>query len=298
MRTGAGMAPAMRGGVSRAPRPSSLLLALAVLAAAACGLQGGPGTSTEDKLSSNGLALRVAELAKLSTQPLSAGGGDTATELALDEVVTGALLASDDGRELLTYVALCALDADTALVTGAGDRFAGHLGLAPQWATERCDPTCQRWISACLLAHGNAMDVPVTISLRGDHPALTWSDELGAAYAFQEAAFYGNVFGGDEAALEMYACAGRDLLSLDGADDASRLLERVDDYFYERLCAVGPCGVVPTGPCYYHHVVSVGTCARDAGLDGGYADCAVAPGVDWSRADPVYPEAITVYLRR
>src|SRR5262249_43891385 len=75
----------------------------------------------------------------------------------------------------------------------------------------QCDESCQRWVSACVLARTNAYGVPVEISMRA--PATpprapprqasqvppnqcappTRPDEV-ASYTLREGAYYGNIF--------------------------------------------------------------------------------------------------------
>jgi hypothetical protein len=70
------------------------------------------------------------------------------------------------------------------------------------WAASgRCDESCQRWVSACVLARTNAYGVTVDISMRApdDAPAavkdaLRVTDDERAAYTLQEGAFFGNLF--------------------------------------------------------------------------------------------------------
>ncbi len=70
------------------------------------------------------------------------------------------------------------------------------------WAASgRCDESCQRWVSACVLARTNAYGVTVDISMRApeDAPqavkdALRVTPDEAAAYPLQEGAFYGNLF--------------------------------------------------------------------------------------------------------
>jgi hypothetical protein len=106
------------------------------------------------------------------------------------------------------------------------------------WGTGRCDESCQRWVSACVLARANAYGVHVDISMRApaDAPptiknALLVSDEERdggpgiLAYSHREGAYFGNIFatapttpppaGGNGAATgpiagapAFFACAG------------------------------------------------------------------------------------------
>jgi HYR domain len=76
------------------------------------------------------------------------------------------------------------------------------------WESGQCDESCQRWVSACLLARTNAYGTKVAISLRA--PAVvppgrkaqfdiiqanlaTTADEL-AEFQLREGAYYGNLF--------------------------------------------------------------------------------------------------------
>src|SRR5262249_37402515 len=70
------------------------------------------------------------------------------------------------------------------------------------WArTGRCDESCQRWVTACVLARTNAYGVKVDISIRAppDAPdavknAPATSGEERGEYSLREGAFWGNVF--------------------------------------------------------------------------------------------------------
>jgi hypothetical protein len=68
-----------------------------------------------------------------------------------------------------------------------------------------CDETCQRWISACLLARINLYEQPVAISMRGNHEALAASSEEVQAYSLQEGAVWGNLFADPP---QLYTCYG------------------------------------------------------------------------------------------
>jgi hypothetical protein len=77
---------------------------------------------------------------------------------------------------------------------GAGDAGASEAGT--------CDETCQRWVSACVLARTNAYGVHVRISLRapadapqGIKDALATTPDEVANYTLREGAYYGNIFG-------------------------------------------------------------------------------------------------------
>jgi hypothetical protein len=69
------------------------------------------------------------------------------------------------------------------------------------WGSGTCDETCQRWVSACVLARTNAYGVHVEISMRApaDAPqaiqdALAVSDDERAGWTLREGAYFGNIF--------------------------------------------------------------------------------------------------------
>ena len=74
--------------------------------------------------------------------------------------------------------------------------FPGQLGLAPQWAGDHgsCDGSCQRWISACLLARVDAAGIDREISIRGPALGLLPSPKEISQYTQREATYFGNLF--------------------------------------------------------------------------------------------------------
>jgi hypothetical protein len=69
------------------------------------------------------------------------------------------------------------------------------------WASGKCDESCQRWISACVLARANAYGVHVDISMRAPETApqairdaLATTEPERATYRLREGAYYGNIF--------------------------------------------------------------------------------------------------------
>src|SRR5262245_12570759 len=130
---------------------------LALIALLVCGCVIGeeskPNPDRKNRpIPTNGLMMDLDLAAQLPTTPLGTRSDDS--EVVLD-AATAKMLAEPAGRDLLKYVAICALPDGDELVTG-DDRFPGFYGLAPEWATGSCGAECQRWVSACLLAHVNA----------------------------------------------------------------------------------------------------------------------------------------------
>lgn len=259
---------------------------------------GGGGTgSTSDpaggKLSSNGLALDMEILSELEAGPL--GFWQSSTEAVVDPDSL-AIFDETGGPEHMEYLVLCALDEGTEMVIG-DSRYRGLFGLAPEWVEEGCDESCQKWLSACLLAHANHYGVAVTVSLRGAHPGLAWDAGIAEEFTLQEAAFYGNIFqvdGDDPVDLErpLYACSGRALIAWDEDPEHH---ETSLDYLQKRVCGSGSsCGLNNTGPCVYP-IESESICRQDAGWEGYYANCE-GENYDDPFLVPVYPEVITTYL--
>jgi hypothetical protein len=182
------------------------------------------------------------------------------------------LETTPEGRELLLYVARCALAEGDVLVATVGEEtyeFPGLLGLALEWEHRGLELAEARWVSACLITHVNAYNVPVEISLRAfEHIAAT-PDET-HAFPVYEATFFGDVFG-DE--LMTYGCIGQDA-EIAGSHAPDRPL---------RVCAdPGPdCQVTELGYC------------RDV------CDTYV-PGTGWTECwagGVMYEETISSFLR-
>src|SRR5262249_53524270 len=114
-----------------------------------------PGT---DPMSSPGRPLAALH------QQAQAPAGASPTLIALTDPSLASTAAK---RTQLTYLVRCALPAELALYTdqdGTRFTFPGGLGLAPRWVDEAMTPSEERWVSACLLAHVNAVGTSVPIS--------------------------------------------------------------------------------------------------------------------------------------
>ncbi len=311
----------MRFAHTRAVIASAARLGLffAVSSAGACAVQAGesgpleeePGVleDLEGKLSSNGLLLNQAAVDKLVTAPLALTQSEGEPGLRLNEGDFAPLLQAPGGPELLSYIATCALDEGQELRVESSDQvFTGNLGLAPQWANESCDKSCQRWISACLLAHSNATGNPVTISVRGSNPGLLWTQEIESSYTYQEAAYYGNVFAPFEQRV-LQACAGESLFA--GVGEENRLREALDqgaEFLAGRICGVGACGFKFAGACQDLSVSGVPQMPELEGVCSTYKDGYLANCVENDGFDPEgyeyrssivgdgYTEVVTVYL--
>jgi hypothetical protein len=224
------------------------------------------GISTSNRLSMNRLALNRLALNRLALNRLALNG------VIPGGMGTGELLATEEGREILAYVVQCALDEGetlTATVNGQTYQFAGLLGLAPGWEHQGIDGDQQRLISACLLAHVNALGVSVPISVRS-HEAVTSTPQERRDYPVYEGSFFGQVFNGDT--LLAYACQG-------SAADAA--LEHSEDRALRRCTDdTDECAIVAVGRCR--------DVCRKRSQDEGWTEC-------WA-GGALYEDAISVYL--
>lgn len=275
--------------------PSALCLALAVLSGCQAGVLVGTGDDPDpppssptpqfghDGLSTNGLSHNRLSLNRLSLNALSQNRIDLAES---------GLEATPEGRELLTYIVRCALpegEGLTTFVDGLPYYFPGLLGFAPEWMESQCNNSCQRWVSACLLAHVNALGVSVPISIRAVNATyIQTSAEEVQEFWVQEGAFWGNIFGETP---EMYSCIGRTTFVTDLEDQSTSWLSK-------RLCATWSaeerCGFDAEGPCFARDNRPPACTGTGTGAEGTelYSGC-----VDENTQGPVYDEVVTVYLK-
>jgi hypothetical protein len=255
------------------------IAALLTLAAAACAVEDEisvAGTSravaSENRLSLNRLSLNRLSLNRLSLNRLSLNRLSL-NRLSLNGLASDGLETTEEGRELLTYVARCALQAHDTLVAevdGVTYEFPGALGLSPMWESRALIEQEAQQVSACLLAHVNAFGVSVPISL--GTPQLGRASGERELFAVYEAGFFGNLL--DDEPL-MFACTGTAADTahaqssfralrvcsdpISGDDDASQCSDGGDIPFY----TVGDCADV----C-------------DVSVEGvGWRDCAAGGGV-------------------
>ncbi|MDB4954285.1 MAG: hypothetical protein JWO36_1854 [Myxococcales bacterium] len=194
----------------------------------------------DESLSSNSQS--VTTLNRLASNRLAsnrlASNRLASNQLALNDNGGAELMSTDDGRNVLSYIVGCAIDAGDSIIafhrpaggcsadadcgtltTGSCQpngsckyTFPGNLDLAPQWVDHNLDEAGQGWISACMFARVNAHDTAEEISLHGEHPALTVGIDEGLLYRIEEGAFYGNMFLSSDRHLELrdfaHVCRG------------------------------------------------------------------------------------------
>ncbi len=218
----------------------SLVLVSSLVFTAACTIDPPSTSSTSqavtahNKLAANKLAANKLAANKLAANKLAANKL-AANKLALNPAGAGDLIATEDGRDVLSYIVSCAIDSTMSLVahtqdacTAATDclpdptvpfsatcdsnkctyEFPGGLALAPHWLDHELDEDGKGWISACLFARVNAHDTSEEISLRGPNKALTVSPDEATLYDVEEGAFYGNAFTPGNDPPNWIACEG------------------------------------------------------------------------------------------
>src|SRR3954469_18225154 len=154
-------------------------------------------------ISLNGISLNGISLTGVSLNGVSLNGlvlnGVALNGISLNGVALNGVGNLTDARvdSFMSYLVGCALrDGDSVTYTDKGQSFtfAGDLGLAPEWKDHACGGSCQRWISACLLARTNAKGEHVRISMRGDNDGLALDPGELLQYRTFEGAYYGNLF--------------------------------------------------------------------------------------------------------
>lgn len=169
----------------------------------------------ERKIATNKLATNKLATNKIATNKLAVNGLLTEalpdaplTSVGIADTVPSDALADEFVQSVLEYMVQCALTSEQSIeVDVAGERrvYAGAIGLAPAWGEDdgACDGACQSWVSACLIARTNAEGESRPISLLGDRPELSPTQDESATFTVEEATYFGDLFGDDRA---MYAC--------------------------------------------------------------------------------------------
>jgi len=262
--------------------------ALGVLAAAGCRVDDQTdapvGATSGALVGSNGLFANGLFANGLFANGLFANGlfanGLFANGLALD--ASGAMspaaadvLRDPAARPLFSYIVSCALPPDQTLkvtVDGEALTFPGGIGVAPAWLTGTCDTSCQRWVSACVIARVNHLGQHVEISMRGLNHALVVEPHELQDFSFREAAYFGNFF---LPRPEVHACLP------DGATGIARVCGP----------SLADCPISVAGRC-------TDVCAG-TGAWSSYRDCAATPVAQVVPNDSrdVFPQTVTVFLK-
>jgi hypothetical protein len=156
-------------------------------------------------------------------------------------------MTSPDGRNMVKYLAKCALGSTQTLVKkdqfGTSYTFLGALGLAPNWLTGACDAGCQERITACLLSMANRDGKHVSIELVSAAPSMSAIGTGGDDVTFpnQEGAVFGNLF---PSPPKMYTCTGT---ASDHAEQVKRYC--IDGTGCDLFTKVGTCASACTQTC-------------------------------------------------
>lgn len=208
------------------------------------------------------------------------------------------LLATAEGRELLSFIVDCAIPLDQTLVAdfnGEHFEFFGELGLTPEWLEHPLTDKGNGWISACLLARVSNTDVPIPLSFRGPNPALaTDPDEL-SAWTLEEGAFYGNLFLPLNQPAAMFACRGKDLASGESGGLVDRDCAKPDP----ARPGLTLCGFTYAGDC--GAFAARHACEKFSRAGLFYKECHASPSVsahddDGGDDDVTYRQVITSYV--
>jgi hypothetical protein len=239
---------------------------------------GGPAVENETSsaLSANALSANALSANALSANALSANAL-SANALSANALSANALVASalEDplAREFLKYVVSCALPDDQSIqmsIDGTSYTFPGSLGLAPQWGRRggHCDVSCQRWVTACVLARVDFLGVERQISVRGTNDGLDTSRKEARDFPVREATYFGNVFAPDK---PLFAC-----LSPGQSGD-------------QRVCgdSLENCPMEVVGSCER-------ACSNE-GAAGAFLNCSSSGK---AHRPEVYRESVTVFLPR
>lgn len=191
---------------------SSLLAAIVLL----CGV-----TMTQAKLAGNTLAAdklaahsAAASKLALSNLAIEQIGPN---EYVADPEAADEMLATEDGREVLSFIVSCALPEGITLFATASDgtvyEFFGEIGLADEWLDHPLREAGRGWVSAYLFARVSANNVALPFSMRGQNKALATTPEEEATFALEEGAYYGDCFVSPGEPVSWIACRGADQAS-------------------------------------------------------------------------------------
>jgi hypothetical protein len=272
---------------------SALRVALpAVLALFACSLDEEPPPELDEADYITFNALAPAAL-------LDNGDGLNALAAAsLDGAATD-LVNSEPGRMLLSYVVRCALatgDHASFPRAGASDLvYPGGVGIASGWKNGSLGGAGRRLMTACLMAHVNAVGTQVPISVRSETLRdASLVEKL--LFPAQEMAVYGDIFAAPSE-RELFVCFGRAVAqSLGGGGGLGGALG-LPSYLDYRMCSVSEsCGFNRVGACYRwagQPGVTKSACEVQAG--NLYERCHEAPIQDGPT--PAWDDTVSVYLQ-
>lgn len=255
-----------------------------------------PGKLAANKLAANKLspysaAANSAAASQLAASPIASGDLGMGRHVANPNSVSG-FIATDESREVLGFIVSCALPEGFTLVATGSDgtafEFFGEMGLADEWLTHPLKKAGRGWVSACLFARVNDSNVPLPISMRGPHQALSATSDEKAGWSLEEGAFYGDYFVAPGEPVQWIACRGRDQALL---GETGGLIERDCSEPDPNDPTRTMCGFKYAGDC--GNFAPVPACDHFA-PDGFYRMCQDQPG-DESHSD-LFRQVITIFV--
>ncbi len=208
----------------------------------------------------------------------------------------------------------CNSTTNTCVVPLVGSVGVGVNADGSTWAKSgKCDESCERWVSACVLARTNAYGVKVDISMRAPanaptaiKNALAVSDQERRDYGLREGAFYGNVFGESPtglpptadysgpptspiiAAPQFFACAGP-------GSNIPEITKRFCSSQGDQAVIAVPGVCLPAGR-------ELATCegadtSSSSPTFGAIQNCYTATSASWTGRTP-FKEVVTVFLKK
>jgi hypothetical protein len=279
--------------------PVSRVIVLTVLLGA-CTDTPDVSTTTSPHIILNRIILNRIILNKL------AAGKVASAKLAAAEIGSGAftvnlasaddILATADGREIFAALVACALPETTMLEATVADGtfdFFGDVGLAPEWVAHPLYADSKRWVSACIFARVNAVEVPIAVSMRGPSPALGTDSDERSTFPLQEGAFYGNYFTPKNEPIQWFACRGVDKAQGNAGDLVSRDCAAPDP----AKPGFTLCGFTFSGDCGL--LGSAHACEQFALGGTFFQRCHGEPttGGKFPLSSPSFSQVITTYVR-
>ena len=259
--------------------PLCVVLASSVYALGCIAAEGDGDTNTESVTSDQQPTITVNAITSNAITSNAITSNAITSNAITSNAITSNALTDPNARMLFKYIVSCALPASAHVdltIDSVDYSFPGEIGLTPKWGLPggSCNETCQRWVSACVLARVDYLGAKVDISLRGPHANLTASPAERAAFTVREGVYYGNIFRAP-ADQERYACVAPGRKGL------------------PRVC--GPtldgCVVEATGWCN-------DTCGGTL-PDGAYLDCHDSMRVNnqFPASSENFPTSVTVFLK-
>jgi hypothetical protein len=277
-------------------RAIDLLGALAIACiAAGCAVE--PDSVVDDEsnesLTSNALTSNALTSNALTSNALTSNAL-TSNALTSNALTAQTLMDPAQGlraAKIIKYSARCMLRPDQSVTVTYVDHdsieytetYFGNLGLEPSWVDGPLSDSARRWWVGCLGAHINAFGVPVSISARGPHPALTLTAQEADDYTIREGAFWGTYDQNAQPAVHIYSC-------FDPANSAA-------SYLRNRICANESCGDMMSvvGPCTGLASACESAHAPDRTVGDYFESCHASAGPDWH--DAAQAEIFTTDLR-